>query len=226
MKKLLGAVLISFGFLAGAASASPEAPVAGVDYIPVKTPQPTSAGPGKIEVTEFFWYGCPHCNRLEARLETWVKKQGKDVVFKRVPVAFDDRFEPHTRMFFALVALGREADMTPKVFHAIHEENNYLMTPQAQADFMAKNGIDPKKYLDAYNSFSTASNVKIANKTWNDYGINGVPTIAINGKYMVSPATSGEAMAKTGKPDDEIADGNYALQTADSIINQIRAKKM
>ena len=114
MKKLLGAVLISFGFLSGAASASPEAPVAGTDYLVLPQAQPTSSGPGKIEVTEFFWYGCPHCNALEPSLEAWVKKQGKDVDFKRVPVAFQSRFEPHTRMFIALTAA---------TIHALREED-------------------------------------------------------------------------------------------------------
>ncbi|MBN9114357.1 MAG: thiol:disulfide interchange protein DsbA/DsbL, partial [Pandoraea sp.] len=153
MKKLLGTVLLSFGFLCGAASASPEAPVAGTDYLVLPQAQPTSAGAGKIEVTEFFWYGCPHCNALEPSLEAWVKKQGKDVVFKRVPVAFQDRFEPHTRMFYALRALGREAELTPKVFNEIHVKHNYLLTAQTQADFLTQFGIDKQKYLDAYNGF-------------------------------------------------------------------------
>ncbi|WP_353193308.1 thiol:disulfide interchange protein DsbA/DsbL [Pandoraea pnomenusa] len=227
MKKLLGAVLISFGFLSGAASASPEAPVAGTDYLVLPQAQPTSAGPGKIEVTEFFWYGCPHCNALEPSLEAWVKKQGKDVVFKRVPVAFQDRFEPHTRMFYALTALGKEAELTPKVFQEIHVKHNYLLTAQTQADFLATLGVDKQKYMDAYNGFSTQASVKTANKTWQDYKIDGVPTIAIQGKYLVSPAISGDALNKAGKtPTSEQQTFDAALKTADSIINQIRAKKL
>lgn len=226
MKKLLGTVLISFGFLAGAAVASPEAPVAGQDYLTIKQ-QPTSAGPGKIEVTEFFWYGCPHCNALEPTLEAWVKKQGKDVVFKRVPVAFQDRFAPHTRMFYALTALGKEGELTPKVFNQIHVNHQYLLSSDEQADFFAKNGIDKQAYLNAYNGFSVQTEAKKADKTWKDYGIDGVPTIAINGKYLVSPATSGDALQKQGKPaTTEQQTFDAALKTADSIINQIRAKKL
>ncbi len=233
MKKLLGAVLISFGFLSGAASASPEAPVAGTDYLVLPQAQPTSSGPGKIEVTEFFWYGCPHCNALEPSLEAWVKKQGKDVVFKRVPVAFQSRFEPHTRMFIALTALGKEAELTPKVFNEIHVKHNYLLTKDTQADFLSKFGIDKAAYGAAYDAAGKPamarkeSPVEIANKTWQDYKIDGVPTIAIQGKYLVSPATSGDALQKAGEPaTTEQQTFDAALKTADSIINQIRAKKM
>ncbi|VVE75037.1 disulfide bond formation protein DsbA [Pandoraea sputorum] len=226
MKKLLGAVLISFGFLSGVASASPEAPVAGTDYLTIPQ-QPLTAGPGKIEVTEFFWYGCPHCNALEPSLEKWVKAQGKDVVFKRVPVAFQSRFEPHTRMYLALVAMGKDAELTPKVFNEIHVKHNYLLTADQQADFLATLGVDKQKYLDTYKSFGVDNGVKTANKTWQDYKIDGVPTIAIQGKYLVSPATSGDALQKQGKPaTTEQQTFDAALKTADSIINQIRAKKM
>ncbi|GAB3629744.1 DSBA oxidoreductase [Pandoraea terrae] len=226
MKKILGAVLVSLGFLAGTASASPAAPVAGVDYTVLQSPQPTDSA-GKIEVTEFFWYGCPHCNALEPSLEQWVKKQRKDIVFKRVPVAFQDRFEPHTRMFYALVTLGREADLTPKVFHAIHDEKNYLLTSQTQADYLAQFGVDKKAYLDAYNSFTTQTNVKRAKALTDAYKIDGVPALAIQGKYLASPATTGDALTKAGHPpktEQETFDA--ALQTVDSIIQQVRAKKL
>ncbi|AKC69231.1 thiol:disulfide interchange protein DsbA/DsbL [Pandoraea oxalativorans] len=232
MKKLLGAVLISFGFLSGVASASPEAPVAGTDYLTIPQ-QPLTAGPGKIEVTEFFWYGCPHCSALEPTLEKWVKAQGKDVVFKRVPVAFRSTFEPHTRMFIALTTLGKEAELTPKVFNEIHVKHNYLLTRDSQADFLATLGVDKAAYSKAYDAAGAPamarkeSPVDLANKAWKDYKIDGVPTIAIQGKYLVSPATSGDALQKQGKPaTTEQQTFDAALKTADSIINQIRAKKM
>ncbi|MDF3835890.1 thiol:disulfide interchange protein DsbA/DsbL [Cupriavidus basilensis] len=227
MKKFLGCVLISLGFLAGTASASPAAPLAGSDYLVLPQAQPTSAGPGKIEVTEFFWYACPHCYALEPALQAWAMKQSKDVVFKRVAVAFQDRFEPHTRMFYALTALGKEAEMTPKVFKAIHVDHNYLLTAQAQADFLAQFGIDRKAYLDAYNGFAAQSNTRNADKTWRDYKIDGTPTIAIQGKYLVAPATSAESMQKAGTPatnEQQLFDAT--LKTADSIINGIRARRL
>ena len=103
MKKFLSALALSLGLAVGAMSAmtsahaSPAAPVAGTDYTVLQSPQPVDPT-GKIEVTEFFWYGCPHCNEFDPYLEAWVKKQGPDVVFKRVPVAFRDDFIPHSKM--------------------------------------------------------------------------------------------------------------------------------
>ena len=106
MKKLLSILFLSLGLVAATAHASPAAPVSGKDYTVLATPQPTDVPAGKIEVTEFFWYGCPHCNEFDPYLEAWIKKQGPDVVFKRVPVAFRDDFIPHSKMFHALDALG------------------------------------------------------------------------------------------------------------------------
>src|SRR6476620_1201052 len=160
MKKLLSILFLSIGLVASAVQAAPAAPVAGKDYTVLSTPQPVEAPAGKIEVIEFMWYGCPHCNEFDPYLEAWVKKQGPDVVFKRVPVAFRDDFIPHSKMYHALVALGVAEKLTPAIFNEIHVKKNYLLTPQAQADFLATQGVDKKKYMDAYNSFSTQSDIK------------------------------------------------------------------
>lgn len=214
------------------ASASPEVPVAGADYLTIAQ-QPLSAGAGKIEVTEFFWYGCSHCGALEPSLEAWLKTQGKDVVFKRVPVTFARRFEPHTRMFIALSTLGKEAALTPKVFHEIQVKRNPLLTKDAQAEFFAQFGIDKTAYGNAYDAagepamMRKESAVEIANKTWQRYKIDGAPTLVIQGQYLVSPTTSGQAMRKAGVPvttEQQIVDA--MLKTADSIIRRIRVKTL
>src|SRR5476649_1748150 len=115
MKKFFSALALSLGLAAGtlsamnAAHASPAAPVAGTDYTVLQAAQPVDAQ-GKIEVIEFMWYGCPHCNEFDPYLEAWIKKQGPDVVFKRVPVAFRDDFIPHSKMYHALDALGLRSE--------------------------------------------------------------------------------------------------------------------
>ena len=157
MKRLLGTLFLSLSLTAGAAHASADAPVAGKDYTVLKTPQALDVPAGKISVIEFFWYGCPHCNAFDPYLEAWIKKQGPDVVFKRVPVAFRDDFIPHSKMYYALDALGLSQKLTPIVFHEIHVNKNYLLTPEEQAKFLATQGVDSKKYMEAYNSFSTQS---------------------------------------------------------------------
>ncbi|WEY38976.1 MULTISPECIES: thiol:disulfide interchange protein DsbA/DsbL [Paraburkholderia] len=212
MKKLFSALFLSLSIVAVGAQASPAAPVAGTDYSVLKTPQPVDVPAGKIEVTEFFWYGCPHCNEFEPYLEAWVKKQGPDVVFKRVPVAFRDDFLPHSKLYHALDALGVEPQLTPKVFNEIHVNRDYLLKPEDQAKFLAKNGVDPKKFMDAYNSFSTQSALQRDKKMIADYNIDGVPTLAVQGKYETGPAMTNSLPG--------------TLQVLDYLIGQIRAKKM
>jgi thiol:disulfide interchange protein DsbA len=217
MKKFLSALALSLGLAVGAMSAvtaahaSPAAPVAGTDYTVLQSPQPVDPT-GKIQVIEFFWYGCPHCNEFDPYLEAWVKKQGPDVVFKRVPVAFRDDFIPHSKMYHALDALGLADKLTPAVFNEIHVKKNYLLTPEAQATFLATQGVDKKKYMDAYNSFSTQSDLKRDPKLMADYKIDGVPTLAIQGKYETGPATTNSLPG--------------TIQVLDFLVTQIRDKKM
>ncbi|WP_322051139.1 thiol:disulfide interchange protein DsbA/DsbL [Paraburkholderia bannensis] len=217
MKRILGTLVLSLSMLAGAAHASPTAPVAGKEYTVLKQAQPLDVPAGKIEVIEFFWYGCPHCNALDPFLESWIAKQGPDVVFKRVPVAFRDDFVPHSKMYYALDALGLAQKLTPAVFKEIHVNKNYLLTPEDQAKFLATQGVDPKKYMDAYNSFSTQSALQRDKGMLDAYKIDGVPTIAIQGKYETGPALM---QVSEDKADPA------TLQVMDYIISQIRAKKM
>ena len=216
MNKLFRALLVccglTFGLVAGFAVASPASPQAGKDYKVLQTAQPTDVPAGKVEVIEFFWYGCPHCAQMEPVLDAWLKKLPPDVVYKRIPVAFRDDFLPHSKMYHALDALGVAEQMTPRVFTEIHANKNYLLTPESQADFMQKNGIDRKKYLDAYNSFSTASAIQRDKKLLSDYRIDGVPTFEIQGKYETSPAQTNSLEG--------------TLQVIDYLVAQIRAKKM
>ncbi|PXW29425.1 thiol:disulfide interchange protein DsbA/DsbL [Paraburkholderia caballeronis] len=213
MKRLLGSLLLSFSLIAaGGAQASPAAPVANKDYTVLKTPQPVDVPPGKIEVIEFFWYGCPHCNEFNPFLEAWIKKQEPDVVFRRVPVAFRDDFIPHSKMFYALDALGLAQKLTPVVFHEIHVNKNYLLTPEDQAKFLATQGVDPKKYMEAYNSFSTQSALKRDQQLLQNYQIDGVPTLAVQGKYLTGPASTNSLPG--------------AIQVLDYLVAQVRAKKM
>ena len=217
MKRLLGTLFLSLSLITGVAHASADAPVAGKDYTVLKAPQALDVPAGKIEVIEFFWYGCPHCNAFDPYLEAWIKKQGPDIVFKRVPVAFRDDFIPHSKMYYALDALGLAQKLTPVVFHEIHVNKNYLLTPEEQAKFLATQGVDSKKYMEAYNSFSTQSALQRDKALLDAYKIDGVPTIAIQGKYETGPAM-------VQGPEDKALPGT--TQVMDFIISQIRAKKM
>ncbi|MFM0323762.1 thiol:disulfide interchange protein DsbA/DsbL [Caballeronia glebae] len=215
MKKIFSALALSLGIAAASmsvANSAAAAPTAGKEYTVLQAPQPIAAPAGKVEVIEFFWYGCPHCNEFEPYLEAWSKKQGPDVVFKRVPVAFRDDFIPHSKMYHALDALGVAEKLAPAVFNEIHVKKNYLLTPQAQADFLKTQGVDPKKYMDAYNSFSTQSAVQRDAKLMQDYKIDGVPTVVVQGKYETGPAMTNSLPGTT--------------QVMDFLVQQVRDKKL
>lgn len=172
-------------------AARAQAPRAGADYVVLARPQPTSAAAGKIEVLEFFWYGCPHCNRFEPMLDAWVKKLPPDVVFRRVPVAFRDEFVVHQRIYYALEAMGKLDELHKKVFHAIHVERQRLENVDAVADFMAKNGQDRAKFIEVYNSFSVQTKTRQAKQLADGYKIDGVPALGVGGRYWTSGALSG-----------------------------------
>lgn len=212
MKKIaaLFATLVAVAGFVTTAPAHAAAPVEGKEYQVLKSPQPVT--PGKIEVTEFFWYGCPHCFDFEPELEAWMKKQGKDVAFKRVPVAFREDLMPHTKIYYALESMGKLDAMHNKVFSAMNVDRKRMLDVNEIADFMARNGVDRKAFLDAYNSFSVTTSAQRANKIADAYKIDGVPTIVIQGKYVTSPSIAGTKGA--------------AIQTMDYLMNQVREKKL
>ena len=194
------------------APVAPPAPISimeGVDYQALTMAQPTEAK-GKIEVTEFFWYGCPHCFEFDAELHAWVKKQ-KNIVFKRVPVAFRPDFLPHSQLFYALEALGKEEEFTPKVFKAIHLERKQLLKEEDIFKWIESQGLDPKAFTKAYQSFSVITKAKTANNIMQSYRIEGVPTIAIHGRYITSPSIAGSR--------------TRALETMDFLVAKARAQK-
>ncbi len=178
---------ISFSGLSSAQSPKIEE---GFDYRILPVAQPVESK-GKIEVIEFFWYGCPHCYDFEPELSAWVKRQPKDVSFRRVPVAFRDDFMPHSQLFYALEAMGKGEAMNEKVMYAMHKENKRLMTENEIADWVASQGIDRNTFLATYRSFAVVSKARAARQTADAYRIDGVPTIVMQGRYVTSPSIAG-----------------------------------
>jgi thiol:disulfide interchange protein DsbA len=178
---------VGAGLLPGVAMAqAPAGFVEGKDYIRLSQPLPLPAT-GKIEVLEFFWYGCPHCNSFEPLLDAWAKKLPEDVAFRRVPVAFrEEPFVPHQKIFYALEAMGLVSTMHRKVFYAIHGERAKLDKLPEIAAFMTKNGVDAAKFSDAYNSFGVNTKATQARKLAEAYRIDGVPAMGIQGRYWTS----------------------------------------
>lgn len=176
--------------LAGFASAQGQKIEEGFDYRILPSAQPLETK-GKVEVIEFFWYGCPHCFDFEPELSAWVKRQPKDVVFRRVPVAFRDDFMPHSQLFYALEAMGKGDAFNEKVMYAMHKENKRLLTENEIADWVASQGIDRNTFLATYRSFAVISKARAAKQMAEAYRIDGVPTIVMQGKYVTSPSIAG-----------------------------------
>jgi protein dithiol oxidoreductase (disulfide-forming) len=163
---------------------------AGVEYATLSPTQPTESR-GKIEVIVFFSYTCPHCFDLEPDLHVWAKKLPKNVVLKRQPAIFSDAWEPMARAYFALEAMKAVDRLHGDLFNAIHVEDKTLTDPEAFFNWGASKGLDRARLKDAYHSFATGTKVARAKQLQRAYKINGVPALAINGKYVTSGSMAG-----------------------------------
>ena len=192
----MGAMILSLNFLAGAPVQAEDAATR-VDYVTLAAPQPTS-DPSKIEVVEMFSYGCSHCYHLDPLLDTWVSAQPDDVVFVRIPVVFRESWEPLARAYYVAEMLGVSDKTHTALFKAVHEDKQRIEDIDALAKFFVAQGVDDKKFRDAYNSFGVAAKINRAKQMTQRYGITGTPTLVINGKYRTSASEAGshEGMLK------------------------------
>jgi protein dithiol oxidoreductase (disulfide-forming) len=181
--------------------------VAGRDYTALTPPQATES-PGKIEVTEFFWYGCPHCYALEAPLEPWLKTLPADVVFKRVPAMFNEQWGVAGRVHYALDAMKQLDRLHKPLFDAIHKDNLRITNESAVGDWLAKNGVDAAEFRKVSRSFAVESRLRRAIQMTEAYKFDGVPAIAVNGRYV--------ALSSQAKTPERL------LQIVDSLIEQAR----
>jgi len=157
----------------------------GRNYVRLKNPVPVETG-SKIEVIEFFSYGCPHCNDLEPILESWMKTLPPDVQFRRVPVLFQPAWERLAKVYYTLDALGVEPKLTSEVFTAIHRGGINLSNENTFFDWAAKQGLDRKKVEEMYNSFGINGKVSRAKTQARNYDIQSVPTVVIDGKFITA----------------------------------------
>jgi len=209
------ACLVSAG-LGGAlpAARAQAGPTEGVHYVRLSDPAPAPTG-GKIEVIEFFWYECPHCNAFEPALDAWSQRLADDVAFRRVPVWFrEEPFGPQQRLFYSLEALGLVPTLHRKVFQAIHGDRTRLRTAEDMAAFALKNGVDPVAFMTTYNSFGVQTKAQQARQTASAYKIDAVPALGVQGRYY----TNGN-LASTGLPPGSI---DRMLGVGDALIAKVR----
>jgi len=189
------------------AQAVGAAPVEGRDFVRLNSPVAVPAG-GKIDVIEFFSYGCPHCYSFEPMLDQWVKRLPPDVAFRRVPATFNPTFEGYARLFYALEAIGQVEALHKRVFAAIHVQRQRLDKEADIAAFVTANGGDGAKAVEAMKSFGVATKLRQAKQAFEAYKIDGVPTLGIHGRWFTSGSLTGS--------------NDKALAVADQLIQRAR----
>jgi thiol:disulfide interchange protein DsbA len=183
----------------------------GKDYNKLERPLLSDTGTGKIEVIEFFWYSCPHCNAFEPTFANWVKTASKDLTIRRMPVAFNDSFAPQQRLFFALEALNLLETIHAKVFTAVHVEKQALNTEASILAWVEKQGVDKTKFAEAYKSFGMTSKLRRAVQLQNEFKVEGVPSLGIAGRFYTDGSMAGSM--------------ERALQVTDALLAQVRQAK-
>jgi protein dithiol oxidoreductase (disulfide-forming) len=208
--QLLGtglAVSLTAATWSTATQAQGAALVEGKDFLRLGTP--LAVPPGKIEVIDFFWYGCPHCYSFEPALEAWAKKLAPDVAFRRLPVMFrEEPFGTHARLYYAIEALGLIDSVHRKVFAAIHNEKATLSKPADISAFMTKNGVDGAKVVDTMGSFAVQTKLLKSKQIAEAFKLDGVPALGIQGRFVTSGSIAGTP--------------ERALAVADELIQRSR----
>ncbi len=213
--------LTAFGFMAGAA-ASPATPRNGIDYLTLPEVQPTEAG-SKIEVTEFFAYSCPFCDAFDPVLHEWVKKQGNNIVFKRVHVALKPADVPLQRLFTTLDAMGVLEQYHTKVFDSIHRaQKARLSNDEDVFNWAEKTGLNRTQFIGVYRSFGMQANVSRANRMTNEYRIEQWPMIAIGGRFLTSPFHAGGHGESNLTVEQQ---QEAAIRVMDWLLAKVRAEK-
>ena len=199
-------LLVAAAFVPGAYAQSFDE---GIDYRVLREPVPTGS-PGKIEVLEFFWYGCPHCRSFEKPLAAWKASIAPHVVFRKVHVSF--REESHQRLFYTLETLGQADRLSGRIFDAIHVAKQPMTGLASLKEWAKQNAIDAQQFEQAWMSFSVQSQMKRANTLMQAHRIDSVPQLSINGRYVTSPAMVGGSHTR-------------ALQVVDYLVNLERVAK-
>ena len=205
---VLGTTALGFPGLVLAQARTPQE---GKDFRALEKRAPVEAPAGKIEVVEFFWYSCPHCNSFEPRLNAWLKKAPADVAFRRVPVAFRDEFVPQQRLYYALEAMGKLDELHAKVFADIHVNRQPTAREDQILAFVDKNGVDKAKFQEQYNSFAVSTQARRAKQLQDAYVVDGVPAMGVAGRYYVDGDLAGNM--------------DRALQVVDYLVAEARKAK-
>lgn len=169
-----------------------QAPKEGKEYVKLRKPVASEAPADKVEVIEFFWYSCSHCNAFEPSFSTWAKTAPKNAVVRRVPVAFNASFIPQQKLYYAIEGMGKVEELHARVFHAVHVERQKLAKDEEIFAWIAKQpGIDVAKFKEIYGSFTVSNQVRRASQLQDGYGVEGVPSMGVAGRYYTDGTQAG-----------------------------------
>jgi thiol:disulfide interchange protein DsbA len=203
------------------ASASPAVPQNGIDYATLARPQPVEANGNKVEVIEFFMYHCPVCNALEPLFEEWIKKEGDRITVRRIHFPSTGPADPESHLYLTLEALGRLGDMHGKVFKAVHVDHIRLNKDDAIIDWVAKNGIDRVKFLEAWNSFGVTMRLRQLQRIADNYQADSAPTLIVGGRFLTNPGLLSRQMEGAAREDVFKA----TLNVADKLVDKAAQAK-
>ena len=189
--RILKSLALALVLLGGALPLWAEGFDPGIDYTVLPQPIPTDAPEGKVEVAEFFWYGCPHCYHFEPKIRAWLERKPEAAHFVRIPASLNPSWRPHAEAFYAAEALGVTDRLHTPLFDAIHEQRRRIFNRDQLARFAASQGIDEQKFRDAMDSFLVQSKVRRADDLARRAGIRGVPSVVVAGRYLVTGQQAG-----------------------------------
>ncbi|GAB3437695.1 thiol:disulfide interchange protein DsbA/DsbL [Massilia solisilvae] len=219
--------LVAASLAVTTAFASPTDPKQGAEYTVLATPQPAQTAGKKVEVIEFFMYHCPHCHALEPILEQWVKKQDGNIIFKRIHMPYQGASDPEAHLFLTLQAMGKSEEYQAKVMDVIgdmvRKQRSERFTEQMILDVATKlPGIDKAKFMETWNSFGVMTMLRrLPAIVSNNYKIDSVPTIVVDGKYVTSPAQVGSTVQASSEPQLFQA----TLQVVDALVAKVQKSK-
>lgn len=225
--RALRLALVAASLIATTAFASPTDPKPGVEYTMLSTPQPSQTAGKKVEVIEFFMYHCPHCHALEPILEQWVKKQGNNITFKRIHMPYQGASDPEAHLFLTLQAMGKNEEYQARVMDAVGaivmRKRSETLSEQEILDLASKlPGIDKAKFMATWNSFGVKTMLnREPGIVSNNYKVDSVPTIVVDGKYVTSPGLVGQ----TTHAQNEQQLFQQTLQVVDALIAKVQKSK-
>ncbi|SEQ89425.1 thiol:disulfide interchange protein DsbA [Nitrosomonas sp. Nm51] len=210
MNRLITVLIVFLGIMLSSTAGTHAGIVAGSDYKVLQNPQPTQDSE-RIEVIEFFWYGCPHCNNLHPHVKAWLKNKPDDVDFRYVPAIFRNNWIPGAKTFYTIEAMDEIETLHDRVYEAIHRDKINLNDETVLFNWVARQGVDKEKFINHYQSFTVQNQVARSNQMMRQYQLTGVPVFVVAGQYMVHGKEG-------GTPQD-------TLRTLDEVIAMARKNK-